>query len=109
SVARNVNRVPHFAQRFGEVVARNFVIFNNQNMHGSLSYRRWTHVCSLDPCMFVGPVYAGAIDWGMAETIPTTCDVLVIGGGPGGSTAAALLAEKGYRVVLIEKARHPRF
>jgi flavin-dependent dehydrogenase len=59
--------------------------------------------------MFVGPVYAGAIDWGMAETIPTTCDVLVIGGGPGGSTAAALLAEKGYRVVLLEKARHPRF
>ena len=37
------------------------------------------------------------------------CDVLVIGGGPAGSTAAALLAEKGYRVVLIEKARHPRF
>jgi flavin-dependent dehydrogenase len=37
------------------------------------------------------------------------CDVLVIGGGPGGSTAASLLAEKGYRVVLLEKARHPRF
>jgi flavin-dependent dehydrogenase len=40
---------------------------------------------------------------------PTACDVLVIGGGPGGSTAASLLAEKGYRVVLLEKARHPRF
>jgi flavin-dependent dehydrogenase len=39
----------------------------------------------------------------------TACDVLVIGGGPGGSTAASLLAEKGYRVVLLEKARHPRF
>jgi flavin-dependent dehydrogenase len=39
----------------------------------------------------------------------TRCDVLVIGGGPGGSTAASLLAEKGYRVVLLEKARHPRF
>jgi flavin-dependent dehydrogenase len=37
------------------------------------------------------------------------CDVLVIGGGPGGSTAASVLAEKGYRVVLLEKARHPRF
>jgi flavin-dependent dehydrogenase len=37
------------------------------------------------------------------------CDVLVIGGGPAGSTAAALLAEKGHRVTLIEKARHPRF
>jgi len=37
------------------------------------------------------------------------CDVLVIGGGPAGSTAAALLAERGHRVTLLEKARHPRF
>src|SRR5450631_263967 len=42
-------------------------------------------------------------------TPETICDVLVIGGGPGGSTAASLLAEQGYRVVLLEKARHPRF
>jgi flavin-dependent dehydrogenase len=38
-----------------------------------------------------------------------TCDVAVIGGGPAGSTAAALLARRGYRVVALEKARHPRF
>jgi flavin-dependent dehydrogenase len=37
------------------------------------------------------------------------CDVLVIGGGPSGSTVAALLAERGRDVVLIEKERHPRF
>ncbi|HTS53693.1 MAG TPA: NAD(P)/FAD-dependent oxidoreductase [Burkholderiales bacterium] len=37
------------------------------------------------------------------------CDVLVVGGGPAGSTIAALLAEKGWRVTLIEKAHHPRF
>ena len=37
------------------------------------------------------------------------CDVLVIGGGPAGSTAAVLLTEKGHRVTLIEKAHHPRF
>ena len=37
------------------------------------------------------------------------CDVLVIGGGPAGTTVAPMLAEKGYRVVLLEKARHPRF
>src|SRR5579863_8604353 len=36
-------------------------------------------------------------------------DVLIIGGGPAGSTAAALLAHSGHRVTLIEKARHPRF
>ena len=36
-------------------------------------------------------------------------EVLVIGGGPAGSTAAALLAARGRRVLLLEKARHPRF
>ena len=36
-------------------------------------------------------------------------DVLVIGGGPAGSTAAILLAERGYKVVVVDKARHPRF
>ena len=37
------------------------------------------------------------------------CDVLIIGGGPAGSTAAALLAERGYRATLLEKGHHPRF
>ncbi len=37
------------------------------------------------------------------------CDVLIIGGGPGGSTAAALIADKGIDVVLLEKDAHPRF
>jgi len=36
-------------------------------------------------------------------------EVLVIGGGPAGSTVAALLAERGRDVVLLEKERHPRF
>ena len=38
-----------------------------------------------------------------------TCDVLVIGGGPAGSTVSAFLAEQGHQVVLLEKAHHPRF
>lgn len=37
------------------------------------------------------------------------CDVLVIGGGPAGSTVSPMLARKGHRVVLLEKAHHPRF
>src|SRR5690348_318662 len=37
------------------------------------------------------------------------CDVLVIGGGPGGSTAATLLAGRGWRVTMLERDHHPRF
>jgi flavin-dependent dehydrogenase len=33
----------------------------------------------------------------------------VIGGGPAGSTAAILLARRGYKVIALEKAHHPRF
>ncbi|MDT7951385.1 MAG: NAD(P)/FAD-dependent oxidoreductase [Acetobacteraceae bacterium] len=39
----------------------------------------------------------------------TMCDVLVIGGGPAGSTAAATLAGRRRDVVIVEKERHPRF
>jgi 2-polyprenyl-6-methoxyphenol hydroxylase-like FAD-dependent oxidoreductase len=35
--------------------------------------------------------------------------VLVVGGGPAGSTIAALLAQRGEHVILVEKDRHPRF
>ncbi|HEY4445165.1 MAG TPA: NAD(P)/FAD-dependent oxidoreductase [Steroidobacteraceae bacterium] len=42
-------------------------------------------------------------------TTTEQCDVAVIGGGPAGSTAAALLARRGHRVIALEKAHHPRF
>ena len=37
------------------------------------------------------------------------CDVLIMGGGPAGSAAAALLAMKGFDTVVLEKDHHPRF
>ena len=36
-------------------------------------------------------------------------DVAIIGGGPAGSTAAALLAQHGRRVVVLERDKFPRF
>jgi flavin-dependent dehydrogenase len=39
----------------------------------------------------------------------TACDVLVVGGGPAGSTISTLLAEQGWNVHVLEKDSHPRF
>ena len=37
------------------------------------------------------------------------CDVLVVGGGPAGSTTAAFLARRGRSVLMFERDHHPRF
>jgi flavin-dependent dehydrogenase len=39
----------------------------------------------------------------------STFDAIVIGGGPAGATAAAVLAEKGREVVLLEREKFPRY
>jgi flavin-dependent dehydrogenase len=36
-------------------------------------------------------------------------DIIIIGGGPAGTTIGSLLAEKGWSVALLEKSHHPRF
>jgi flavin-dependent dehydrogenase len=45
----------------------------------------------------------------MSRELSEPFDVAIIGGGPAGATVGAFLARRGRRVVLLEKARHPRF
>ncbi|MFD5554680.1 tryptophan 7-halogenase [Streptomyces sp. NPDC127068] len=40
---------------------------------------------------------------------PNDFDVIVVGGGPGGSTAATLTAQEGHRVLLLDKETFPRY
>ncbi len=42
------------------------------------------------------------------DTLPSSCDVLVVGAGPAGSAAAATLARAGFDVVLVDQHRFPR-
>ena len=43
------------------------------------------------------------------SSIPKSTQILVIGGGPGGSSAATFLAREGFEVTLLERDRFPRY
>lgn len=43
------------------------------------------------------------------KSVPGTVDVVVIGAGPSGAIASALLLKQGHSVVVLEKTRFPRF
>lgn len=45
----------------------------------------------------------------MIQSIRQEYDVVIIGAGPSGTAAAAILAEKGYRVLALEKGSFPRY
>jgi flavin-dependent dehydrogenase len=45
----------------------------------------------------------------MSTEIDTTYDVIIIGGGPAGATAGAILAEAGLNTLILERTRFPRF
>src|SRR5947209_1214670 len=47
----------------------------------------------------------------VTQSHPTveTADVIVIGGGPAGSTASTLIAQHGHRILLFEREHFPRF
>src|SRR5262245_52226564 len=44
-----------------------------------------------------------------AASSPARADVVVIGGGPAGASAAAILAENGRSVIVLERERFPRY
>lgn len=41
--------------------------------------------------------------------MPTSHDVIIIGGGPAGAGSSAILAEYGHRVLLLEREKFPRY
>ena len=61
------------------------------------------------PASMAGPIAVRSTQFGGGITsADRTADVVVIGGGPGGSTTATMLARQGFEVLLLERERFPR-
>ncbi len=54
-------------------------------------------------------LHSAAVNEASPGSIPDRCDVVIVGGGPAGTTCAHLLARAGVDVLLLERDRHPRF
>ncbi|MCA9709219.1 MAG: tryptophan 7-halogenase [Myxococcales bacterium] len=79
--------------------------------------RRWSGAAESRRAVRAGPCRlrrscscaAGGRGMTHATTVPERAQVLVVGGGPGGSMAATLLAREGVDVVVLERERFPRY
>ena len=56
----------------------------------------------------VSEAWSKPIDGGPVPESETPFDVIVVGGGPGGSSAASFAAMEGHKVLLLERAVYPR-
>lgn len=66
-------------------------------------------VASRPPAAIAAPVPDTPRTGGFVAAQPEEFDVIVVGGGPGGSTAASLTAKQGARVLLLERETFPRY
>lgn len=61
---------------------------------------------ALDTCLRL----AGLFTVAYSRAVPAVpYELVVVGGGPGGSTAAALVAKRGHSVLVLERAQFPRY
>src|ERR1700753_3422550 len=56
-----------------------------------------------------GKLLSSAGRRGIIMTDSSEFDVVIVGGGPAGSTLAALVAMQGHRVLILEKEHFPRY
>lgn len=83
-----------YLQVFGVVAQRSY----DHTGFCDPSSRRWTRSAGRWTILAIG-----------FQTMQSSVDVIVMGGGPAGSTTAALLAAQGVNVLVVEKESFPRF
>jgi hypothetical protein len=100
----SANRRPKGMPSFTSIAGWTFTAGPSRAMLGAVRHTRRPIGNANMPALVSTPEAMPAPARGFGQ-----CEVLVAGGGPAGSTVAALLAERGFDVVVLEKDRHPRF